>query len=230
MAIYVTGDTHGQHDFAKLKLFAQRDSQLTKGDYVIIVGDFGAVWYGPTLEQDLKPYEDLPFTVLFVDGNHENFDILNAYPVDEWHGGKVHFVRPDIIHLMRGQVFELEGKSIFTFGGATSIDQYLRREGVSWWKEEMPSYEELDEGIANLKRYGNKVDYIITHSCGERALMYPPLRTRSVQMGRYPENQMLSYFEDIVQYQKWYFGHYHMDSPLNDKMTVLYQEIVLLGD
>ena len=65
---------------------------------------------------------------------------------------------------------------------------------------------------------------------GERALMYPPLRTRSVQMGRYPENQMLSYFEDIVQYQKWYFGHYHMDSPLNDKMTVLYQGIVLLGD
>ena len=55
MAIYVTGDTHGQHDFAKLKLFAKRDPQLTKGDYVIVAGDFGAVWSEPTLEQDLKP-------------------------------------------------------------------------------------------------------------------------------------------------------------------------------
>lgn len=94
----------------------------------------------------------------------------------------------------------------------------------------MPSYEELDEGIANLKRYNNKIDYIITHSCGERALMYPPLRTRSSQMCRYPENNMLSYIEDITNYKKWYFGHYHMDSQLNDKMRVLYHDIVPLGE
>ena len=76
---------------------------------------------------------------------------------------------------MRGQVFEIEGKTIFTFGGATSIDRDFRREGRSWWAQELPTYEELDVGIATLKRYGNKVDYIITHSCGQRALMYPKL-------------------------------------------------------
>ena len=228
--IYVTGDTHGQIDFAKLRIFADNNPQLTKNDYVIIAGDFGAVWCEPTLEKDLKPYEELPFTVLWVDGNHENFTMVNSYPVSEWHRGKVHFIKPDIIHLMRGQVFELEGNTIFTFGGATSIDKYMRKEGISWWREEMPSYEELDEGIANLKRYNNKIDYIITHSCGERALMYPPLRTRSSQMCRYPENNMLSYIEDITNYKKWYFGHYHMDSQLNDKMRVLYHDIVPLGE
>lgn len=31
---------------------------------------------------------------------------------------------------------------------------------MSRWKEELPSYEEPDEGVANLKRHGNKVDYI----------------------------------------------------------------------
>ena len=164
----------------------------------------------------LLPYEDLPFTVLFVDGNHENFDLLFSYPISQWNGGKVHIIRSDIIHLMRGQIFELKGNTIFTFGGATSIDKYMRTEGLTWWALEMPTHEELDEGIANLKRYNNKVDYIITHSCGERALMYPPLRTRNFQMGRYPE--------------KWYFGHYHLDGRLNDKMTVLYQEIVPLGE
>ena len=62
------------------------------------------------------------FTTLFVDGNHENFDRLYEYPVEEWHGGKVHKIRPSVIHLMRGQIFEIEGKSIFTFGGASSHD------------------------------------------------------------------------------------------------------------
>ena len=228
--IYVTGDTHREHDVEKLGFFAKRNPQLTKNDYVIIAGDFGGVWRRKTLAEDLKPYENLPFTVLFVDGNHENFDLLCSYPVSQWNGGKVHIVKPDIIHLMRGQVFELEGSTIFTFGGATSIDKYMRKEGVSWWREEMPSYEELDEGIANLKKYNNKVDYIITHSCGERALMYPPLRTRSFRMGRYPENQMLAYFEDIVDYKKWYFAHFHMDGCLNEKMRVLYQDIVPLGE
>lgn len=228
--IYVTGDTHRQQDFAKLLRFTWENPQLTKRDYVIIAGDFGGVLVQSTLEEDLRPYEALPFSVLFVDGNHENFDLLNSYRVDEWHGGKVHLIKPDIIHLIRGQVFELKGNTIFTFGGATSIDRYMRQEGITWWKEEMPSFEELDEGIANLKRYGNSVDYVITHSCGERALMYPPLRTRTFQMGLYPENQMLSYFEDILSYRHWYFGHFHMDGRLREDMTVLYQKIVPLGE
>ena len=97
-----------------------------------------------TLERDLKPFSDLPVTVLFVDGNHENFDLLNAYPVEMWKGGKVHNIKPDIIHLMRGQVFEIEGKTIFTFGGAASIDRDWRIEGESWRAQELPTYEELD--------------------------------------------------------------------------------------
>lgn len=228
--IYVTGDTHGEVTFQKLPAFARANPQLTKRDYVIIAGDFGGVWSEKTLEEDLRPYSELPFTVLFVDGNHENFDLLNAFPVSKWKGGKVHFVREDIIHLMRGQVFELEGHTVFTFGGATSVDRGFRREGYSWWKAELPTDEDLDEALANLKRYNNKVEYIVTHSCGERALMYPPLRTRTLQMDVYPENQMLSYFEDILEYKHWYFGHYHLDGRLNDRMTVLLNEIVPLGE
>ena len=121
----------------------------------------------------------------------------------------MHIIKPDIIHLMRGQVFELDGRTIFTFGGATSIDRHMRREGVSWWKEEAPTFAELDEGIANLRR---------------------PLRTRDMRMEVYPENRMLSYFEDVSEFGHWYFGHYHLDGRLNDRMTVLYNEVVLLGE
>ena len=59
----------------------------------------------------------LPFTVLFVSGNHENFDLLKVLPTEEWHGGKVQFIRPHVIHLLRGQVFEIEGYTFFTMGG-----------------------------------------------------------------------------------------------------------------
>lgn len=224
--IFVTGDTHGDVDFAKLLRFAREQPNLTKNDYVIIAGDFGGVWDESTLAEDLKPYSDLPFTVLFVDGNHENFDLLNAYPVEIWNGGKVHKIKPDILHLMRGQVFAIEGKTFFTFGGATSVDKAKRLAyGYGWWEQERPTYAELDEGTANLKRYRNTVDYIITHACGERALLYPPLSTRANHMQLFFENRLLSNFEETVAYTHWYFGHYHMDGDLNDKMTVLYREV-----
>ena len=224
--IYVTGDTHGLQDFYKLHIFAGEHPELTKNDYVIIAGDFGGLWNSSTLVMDLKPYTELPFTVLFVDGNHENFDLINSYPVETWNGGKVHIIKPDIIHLMRGQVFEIEGKTIFTFGGATSIDKFMRREGISWWRQELPTYEELDEGVANLKRYNNKVDYIITHSCSERAMAYPAVRNSASLKLSCPESQLLSNFEDVAEYKHWYFGHFHIDAELGGRYTALYHNII----
>lgn len=226
--IYVTGDTHGNIDFMKLRIFSEDHPELTRDDYMIIAGDFGGVWSKDTLNITLDPYERLPFTILFVDGNHENFDLLQTFPVEEWKGGKVHKIRPNIIHLMRGQVFTIEGKTIFTFGGATSIDRYMRIENISWWAAELPTDEELEEAITNLKKYDNQVDYIITHSCDERALYYPPLRNPYQPLKPYPENRMLSLFQDMVKYKHWYFGHYHVDGKLNDEKTVLYQKIVEL--
>ncbi len=223
--IYVTGDTHGQHDFAKMLLFAREHPELTKNDYVIVAGDFGGVYSSKTLEEDLKPYSDLPFTILFVDGNHENFDLLNNYPIEIWNSGKIHRIKPTIIHLMRGQVYEIEGKTIFTFGGATSTDKANRIvNNLGWWEQELPTLEEYDEALINLERYHNKVDYIITHSCSERTLMYPPFRTKYSYQEVFYENKLLSNFEDTVSYQHWYFGHYHLDQDITDKATVLYQE------
>ena len=135
--IFITGDTHGDVNFLKLKELAKSRKEsnkpaLTKSDYVIICGDFGGVWNKGRFNQDLQAFKRLPFTVLFVDGNHENFDILDALPVEIWKGGKVHRVVDNVIHLMRGQVFTIESKTFFTFGGAESIDKDTRAEGESW--------------------------------------------------------------------------------------------------
>ena len=123
--IYITGDYHRNFERFNKSIFPEQN-EMTKDDYVIICGDFGGVWDkdGESKQETmmLDWLECKTFTTLFVDGNHENFDRLYGYPVEEWHGGKVHKIRPTVLHLMRGQIFTIEGKKFFTFGGASSHD------------------------------------------------------------------------------------------------------------
>lgn len=81
--IFATGDTHDNFQRFKLENFPEQ-ANMTRSDYVIICGDFGGVWDGSQKEdRTLDWLERLPFTTLFVDGNHENFDRLAEYPVEE---------------------------------------------------------------------------------------------------------------------------------------------------
>lgn len=221
--IFVTGDIHGTHDIGKLsdKAFPEGVS-LDKDDYLIICGDFGLVWSGDNFESHwLDWLSDMPWTTLFVDGNHENHDMLDAMPVEQWHGGKVHFVRPDIIHLMRGQVFDICGQRFFTMGGANSHDKQWRIPGLSWWEQEMPRPEEYEEARANLDACGWNVDVIITH-CAPSGLLW--------RMVRHVESDELStFFQEVAEkckYRRWYFGHYHTDTELGDGFRALYYEIL----
>ena len=144
--IYVTGDIHGGFDIHKLASKELRSAglRIKKDDYVIVCGDFGLVWDSKPEERYWRKWlDEKPWTTLFVDGNHENFELLNTYPVEEWHGGRIHRISEKTIHLMRGNVFSLEGASFFTFGGAASHDKEWRLPGLSWWPEELPSDEEL---------------------------------------------------------------------------------------
>ena len=118
--IWLCGDTHGTLDLDKVESFFESTEScrnVTKADYLIILGDVGVCWDGGSREDTTRwALHNLPCPVLWLDGNHENFDEIGEYPVTEWHGGKVQFIEENIIHLMRGQVYEIEGKSFFTFG------------------------------------------------------------------------------------------------------------------
>jgi len=249
--IFVTGDTHRQIDYFKLNYFARKNKHLTKKDFVIVAGDFGAIWDKKTLEQDLNKYSKLPWTTLFVDGNHENFDIINSYPVEIWNGGKVHKIRKDIIHLMRGQVFEIEGKKIFTFGGARSHDisagilelddpdfekkrkkldsgfEPYRVNHLSWWEKEMPTNEEMEEGRANLEKVNYEVDYVITHCCSSSAQCMLEKEFDCM----FETDVLTRYFQILekkLSYKHWYFGHYHANQEVDEKHTLLYQAMMLI--
>lgn len=223
--LFVTGDIHAGRDISKLKSKNfPAGNTLTKDDYVIIAGDFG--FLGDSQNEDkywLNWFQEKKFKTLFVDGNHENFDLLNSYPIEDWKGGKVHRINDSILHLMRGQVFEVEGVKLFTFGGAKSKGIEIRKEHVSWWKEEMPSAEEYAEGFRNLEKHKWQVDYIITHSCASSAVEI----VKSL-CGKGKINELNKYFdvvEERVNFRHWYFGHFHLDAKLTDKQTVLFNKI-----
>ena len=109
LSIYVTGDIHGYPIRLSDESLKENGIPLSKNDKLIVCGDFGLPWYNDFEDiQCLEWLSQKPFEILFVDGNHENFDRLYEYPIEEWHGGKVHKIRESVIHLMRGQVFEIE--------------------------------------------------------------------------------------------------------------------------
>lgn len=227
--IYVTGDYHGGWDKAK---FTNFDNSLPKeGDYLIICGDFGCVWYPEDNEYHYCDIEEQnwfaaqPWTTLFVDGNHENFDILNTYPIEEWNGGKIHKINDKVIHLMRGQVFTIEGQKIFTMGGAESHDKEIRIEFVNWWRQEMPNKAEMDAALNELEKNSWKVDYVITHT-------QPSYITKKiVPPSTCNPNSLMTFFDyikDILDYKHWYSGHLHEDKTIGD-ITVLYNKIIPLG-
>ena len=210
MAIYVVGDTHSDYDWSKLNTVQfPEQKRLTRADYVIVLGDWGGVWDGGKQDKYVQDwYESKRFTTLWIDGNHENFDELARYPVEQWNGGKVQFIRPNIIHLMRGQVYTIEGKTFFTMGGAPSVDRAHRREHVSWWAQEMPTNEEFYEGFRNLDSVDNKVDFVLTHTA--------PIEAAKYGIGAYwvePDavNQYLQVVSETVEYKDWYFGHWYTD-------------------
>lgn len=221
--IYVTGDTHADIDIGKLNTskFPQQ-KEMTKDDYLIVCGDFGLVWDGSRREIHWQDWlSDKPFTTLFVDGNHENFDILRMMPVVEKFGGYVREIAKDIYHLERGQVLNIDGKKLFVMGGARSVDKEYRTEHLSWWQEEMPSAEEMNRAIDALDSENWNVDYVITH-CAPRSI-------QQMIASWYENDPAVSFLERIrtqLIFRRWYFGHYHIDRQINEQFVALYNNVV----
>ncbi len=222
--IYLTGDTHGELEHLSDEFFMKKIGKVpAEDDFVIVAGDFGFVWYGDEEdERKLDVLESCGFTILFVDGNHENYDELKKYPIEEWNGGKVQKIRKNIIHLLRGQVFTLEGRKFFTFGGAYSHDRYRRRQGVDYWREEIPCNEEYIEAGKNLQKHGKEVDFIVTHTCPDRVLR---------QLGFYPDRhdaELTGFFDwmiDEYKFNKWYFGHFHEDRIIDERFRAFMWDV-----
>ena len=221
--IYITGDTHGDIScFKNSKL-----NKLTEKDYLIVCGDFGFIW-DPKSEKEKKNLEFLKkrkYTICFVDGAHENFEILNSYTPYRWKGGNAHKIADNIYHLMRGEVFTLEGKTFFVMGGGESEDADMRTDGVTWWESELPNAEELKNGVTNLFDNEKTINYILTYEAPTIAKDILKQRTNQ-NIIITPLNTYLQQLIKNVDYIHWYFVTLHIDLNISKKMTAIFNEII----
>lgn len=245
--MFATGDTHADFRRFDKSIFFEQD-KLTKNDYVIVCGDFG-IWDNSSRENYwLDWLDEKPFTTLFVAGNHSNYELLATYPTTDWKGGRAQFIRSSVIHLTRGQIFDIDGKRIFAMGGASSHDiqdgilepnapdfrtkrktldargAMYRVNHISWWKEELPSEPEYQTALENLETCNWKVDYVVSHCC-------PTSVHDIIGAGLYQPDALTNFFEDIksrLDFKYWLFGHYHDNRIIGQKYILLYEQIIEL--
>ena len=161
-------------------------------------------------------------------------------------GGKIQPIRPHVIHLMRGQVFDLQGYSFFAMGGARSHDikdgilnpkaadfeeQYwaLRRMGArfrvnhhSWWKQELPDKSEYEEARHSLESIHYEMDYVITH-CAPNSIV------DILGNGGYVHDHLTDFLEEVKERAKfhyWLFGHYHDNKIIDNRFVLLWEQMV----
>ena len=220
--VYVTGDMHGELE----RLYDKNFRKLKSGDVLLVCGDFGYIFSGDKTEREVIDYlATRRFVTAFIDGTHDNLDRINRSRVTYWHGGMVHRIKGNLIHLMRGQIFNIDGTTFFTFGGGESIDKDMRIEKNLWWREEEPSPDELAEGAERLDEAGLKVDYIVTHE--------PPSLVKSAMLLRKGHsdrvNKLNGYFDKIsreCKYKHWYFGSLHEDRIITERHSCVFKKVV----
>lgn len=188
---------------------------------LIVAGDFGFVWHKNKQEEYyLKWLEEKPYNIIVVKGNHENHERLlsDEFPTVNFNGAKAKQIRRNIFVIEHGEIFVLDGKSFFCMGGAMSVDKETRRNRIDWWQEEQPNYNDFLSGKYNLLTYGNRVNYIVSHSC-------PGVIYDKFLRNEFPDKQndavydLLDYFYCNIQFDTWFCGHFHIDrfAKLNDK-------------
>ena len=248
-------DCHG--DFTKLSTdnFPQ-GKNLTKEDYVIILGDCGLIWSQKEDKNEIywkNWLENKPWTTLFIAGNHCNFDRLEQYPIEEWNGGRVSFLRPSIIYLQYGEIFDIAGKKILALGKAASHDT---QHGIID-PADYTTREEMKQACRNLEKEHGGWQFAMYRIKGES--WWPQEIPTSAErihalnnlkkvnnkvdfiltheapasvinwVSIFPPTEYSMWLERniryCVEYKHWYFGHYHLNKDINDKETCLYEQI-----
>lgn len=227
--IFLCADTHGKDYLGKVKSFfdlkTATESLCKEKDYLIILGDAAICWDGGAQDAAVREfYLSIPVTTLFLDGNHENFDILENIPTERWHGGEVHLIASGIIHLMRGEVYDIDGRSFFVFGGADSYNKAELTPGLTWWEQELPTEEDYRNAWTNLKLYDFSVDYMLSHAGPYEAV-------GEIGFGSYDESAKLAHqlqrFADNTDFREYYFGHFHEDATV-EQFHCIMDEIVVI--
>ena len=220
--VYITGDIHG--DISRLT--PDKLKFMKTHDTLIVCGDFGFIWDDSKNEDKiLRNLGTRKYNICFVDGTHENFSLLNKFPASDWNDGKARNITGNLYHLMRGEIYTIEGMKVLPLGGGDSPEAELRFENDDSEHLETPTKEELLKAVNRLEQVNYDVDLIITHE--------PPSKTREFLLMQKNEQFSVSalnaFFDELAiqcKYKKWYFGSMHTDKYISENQVAVFRNII----
>ena len=228
--VILTGDTHGEFD--RIEQFCE-EYETTENDVMVILGDAGINYWLDEQDEALKErLSQLPITLFCIHGNHEERpEEVPGYELVEWRGGFV-WIQPEYPNLLfakDGEIYQFDGKTVITIGGAYSVDKYYRLAvGAPWFCTEQPDERTKGQVMSALNRAGWKVDYVFSHtvplSAIPRHALLPTVDQKMV------DNSTEEWLEEIAQkldYQGWFAGHFHITWSL-DRIQILYEDYMEL--
>ena len=246
MAIYITGDTHGD---GKDLLDRMRHARLRKGSTLIIAGDAG-VRYGDwnsltmPLAADAKP----DVNIVVMRGNHDirywRYAFIYGHLRRGWHttepdryGSCLMYDEdhPNVLYVSdSGGLDDSSGTSVLFIPGAYSIDQQWRIEnGFPYEEEEQLDEDEMDQ-ITEIAEHTKERITVVSHTCplaweDEVSTTFADGIDQG-EVDKTMERWMDSVWDAVRdRCDGWFFGHYHADMGIektNGIARMLYHDVV----
>ena len=234
MAVYITGDCHG--NFKKVQDFCKKN-ETTREDIMIVLGDAGINFNKNILDLQRKiGISQLPITLFCIHGNHDarpsslkNMDYFEfkelpgkMYHLKPWHGGKVYIESsfPNILFAKDGEVFDFNGLKTLVCGGAYSPDKnYRLAKGWPWYADEQPSTRIKHQVEKKIKEMNYHVDVMLTHT-----IPYKYISQLGLEPWEGIDNSTeiwLDQIEESLDYDKWYAGHFHVDQKIGHLQVMM---------
>lgn len=244
MAVYMTGDIHGD----PIRLWSIENfcnnHKTTTDDWLICLGDVGLNYYGAKSKEEISLKNEaakLPIKMFCIHGNHERRPIKeDGYKEIEVTEGAIQGPMlwnsryPNQYFAIDGAVYKIQTSertlNALVCGGAYSVDKFYRLQfRANWWPDEQPN--ELTKGLVRLMATRYPIDIMLTHTC--------PLRFEPKELfldcidQSTVDTSTEEFFDELYkqfpadQKPMWYFGHFH-GNKYTDDYVMLFDDIIEL--
>lgn len=244
MAVYMTGDIHGD----PIRLWSIENfcnnHKTTTDDWLICLGDVGLNYYGAKSKEEISLKNEaakLPIKMFCIHGNHERRPIKeDGYKEIEVTEGAIQgpmlwdLRYPNQYFAIDGAVYKIQTSertlNALVCGGAYSVDKFYRLQfRANWWPDEQPN--ELTKGLVRLMATRYPIDIMLTHTC--------PLRFEPKELfldcidQSTVDTSTEEFFDELYkqfpadQKPMWYFGHFH-GNKYTDDYVMLFDDIIEL--
>lgn len=244
MAVYMTGDIHGD----PIRLWSIENfcnnHKTTTDDWLICLGDVCLNYYGAKSKEEISLKNEaakLPIKMFCIHGNHERRPIKeDGYKEIEVTEGAIQGPMlwdsryPNQYFAIDGAVYKIQTSertlNALVCGGAYSVDKFYRLQfRANWWPDEQPN--ELTKGLVRLMATRYPIDIMLTHTC--------PLRFEPKELfldcidQSTVDTSTEEFFDELYkqfpadQKPMWYFGHFH-GNKYTDDYVMLFDDIIEL--